>query len=153
MSAYKPTCHQWRTASPALICCSALGLVLAACSNGEPPSYPDTAGNHQFQVPFSTGRSALTPYSQDLIATVAHTVRAEPGARVLVVGKADTVGSASQNWSLSRKRAQAVKDSLVAAGVPPDEIRMSRTGEDQLNVPTGNNVSEWRNRTVDIMVP
>ena len=41
----------------------------------------------------------------------------------------------------------------IAAGVPPDEIRMSWTGEDQLNVPTGNNVSEWRNRTVDIMVP
>jgi hypothetical protein len=51
------------------------------------------------------------------IATVAHTVRAEPGARVLVVGKADTVGSASQNWSLSRKRAQAVKDSLSQIGL------------------------------------
>jgi outer membrane protein OmpA-like peptidoglycan-associated protein len=88
-----------------------------------------------------------------MIATVANAVGAEPGARVLVVGKADTLGSASQNWSLSRKRAQAVKDSLVAAGVPPDEILMSWTGEDQLNVPAGNNVSEWRNRSVDIMVP
>ena len=81
------------------------------------PELPGYRGNHQFQVPFSTGRSALTPYSQDLIATVAHTVRAEPGARVLVVGKADTVGSASQNWSLSRKRAQAVKDSLSQIGL------------------------------------
>jgi OmpA-OmpF porin, OOP family len=137
----KATWH-WR----ALVCCSALGLMLAACSNGG-----DNQAQ-QFQVLFNTGQSTLTPEGHQTIATVAFTVRTEPGARVVVVGKTDTIGGASENLSLSRKRAQAVRGWLVAAGVPPDQVLMSWTGEGQPNVNTGNNVSEPRNRAVDIMV-
>jgi OOP family OmpA-OmpF porin len=120
--------------------------MLAACSNGG-----DNQAQ-QFQVLFNTGQSTLTPEGHQTIATVASTVRTEPGARVVVVGKTDTIGGASENLSLSRKRAQAVQGWLVAAGVPPDKVLMSWTGEGQPNVNTGNHVSEPRNRAVDIMV-
>jgi outer membrane protein OmpA-like peptidoglycan-associated protein len=151
----KATWHHRR----ALVCCSALGLMLAACSNAPPSSsrasYPNTATvatPQEFVVHFNTGEAALTPDDRQTLGTVAATKRAEPSARLTVVGKADTVGGAADNLSLSERRAHAVRNDLVAAGVSPDEIQVSWTGEGQPNVPTGNHVSEPRNRAVHITV-
>jgi len=160
MSANKVKCKAtWHW--PALVCCSALGLMLAACSS-EPPSssrasYPSTATvvtprAQEFVVLFNTGEATLTPDDQQTLGTVATTMRTRPGARLTVVGKADTIGGTADNLSLSERRAHAVRNDLVAVGVPPDEIQVSWTGEGQPNVPTGNHVSEPRNRAVHIMV-
>jgi outer membrane protein OmpA-like peptidoglycan-associated protein len=158
MSTNKVKCN----ATSALVCCSALGLMLAACSS-EPPSssrasYPSTATvatprAQEFVVLFNTGEATLTPDDQQTLGTVATTMRARSGTSLTVVGKADTVGGTADNLSLSERRVHAVRDDLVAAGVPPGQILMSWTGEGQPNVTTGNNVSEPQNRAVHIMVP
>jgi hypothetical protein len=56
------------------------------------------------------------------------------------------------NMALSQRRAQAVTAGLVAAGVPATSINSTGTGEANLPVQTGDNVSEQRNRSVDITV-
>jgi len=165
MSVHTHLPHRLRSVIPALVCSSALGLTLAACSNesssSSRASYPNTATvanpaatrqGQEFVVLFNTGDAALTPDDQQTIGTVATTMRTGSGARLIVVGKADTVGGTADNLSLSERRAHAVRNDLVAAGVPADEIQLGWTGKDELNVPTGNNVPHPRNRAVNIVV-
>jgi len=163
MSVHTHASHRLRSVVPALVCCSALGLTLAACASEPPPpsssrvSYPSTTvaptpRAQAYVVLFDTSEAALTPDDQQTIGTVASTVRTGSAARLRVVGKADTVGGTADNLSLSERRAHAVRDNLVASGVRADEIQLGWTGEEELNVPTGNNVPDPRNRTVNIVL-
>jgi len=144
-----------------LVCCSALGLMLAACSSGPPahsshtasiPSIPSTTTYTQqtFVVHFDSGQAELTPDDRQTIASVADT--AKSGARVTIVGKTDTMGGTANNLSLSERRAQKVRNDLVAAGVPENQIQLAWTGEIDLNVPTRNHVPNQQNRAVNIQV-
>jgi len=105
-----------------------------------------------FQVLFETGHSDITPEGRQVVADAVTALKARPGAHVTIIGKTDTVGTPAFNEHLSERRAQAVKDTFVAAGVPADAITLRWTGEEQLNVPTANDVSEQRNRAVDIVI-
>ena len=130
-----------------VLCSSTLGLALVGCSSSEPPPTPAN-----YQVLFNSGHASLTPDGKQTIENVAAYVRTGSSLRVTVVGKTDTVGRPPGNWSLSQQRAQTVRNALVSAGVPGGEMQITWTGEDQLNVPTGKNVAEPRNRAVNIVV-
>ena len=144
-----------------LVCCSALGLMLAACSSGPPaqsshtasiPSIPSTTTYtpQTFVVHFDSGQAELTPDDRQTMASVADT--AKSGARVTIVGKTDTMGGTANNLSLSERRAQKVRNDLVAAGVPENQIQLAWTGESNPNVPTRNHVPNQQNRAVNIQV-
>ena len=142
---------------PALLCCSAIGLMLAACSSGPPaPSIPNvpspavSRASQTYVVHFNSGQEELTPDDRQTIASVADT--AKSGARVTIVGKTDTVGGTANNLSLSERRAQKVRNDLVAAGVPDGQIQLAWMGESDLNVPTRNNVPNQQNRAVNVQV-
>ena len=147
--------HGPRSVIPVLLCCSAIGLTLAACSSGPPnhtASIPSTTTHtpQTFVVHFESGQAELTPDDRQTVASVADT--AKSGARVTIVGKTDTMGGTANNLSLSERRAQKVRNDLVAAGVPDDQIQLAWTGEIELNVPTRNNVPNQQNRAVNIQV-
>ena len=88
------------------------------------------------------------------IATKARTSRADGGYggkyAIAVTGHADTVGPAGYNLALSLKRAEAVRDALVAAGISPDAITTARRGDAEPAVPTADGVAEPINRRVEI---
>lgn len=150
--------HGPRSVIPVLLCCSAIGLTLAACSSGPPAHSSHTASMpstttptpQTFVVHFDSGEAELTPDDRQTIASVADTARS--GARVTIVGKTDTMGGTANNLSLSERRAQKVRNDLVASGVPDDRIQLAWTGESELNVPTRNNVPNQQNRAVNIQV-
>ena len=58
-----------------------------------------------------------------------------PGSMITVEGFADPAGSAAYNRRLSERRAAAVRESLVAMGLPATQIRSVGYGEDRLIVP------------------
>lgn len=58
-----------------------------------------------------------------------------PGSMITVEGFADPAGSAEYNRRLSERRAAAVRESLVAMGLPESQIRSVGYGEDRLIVP------------------
>lgn len=62
------------------------------------------------------GKNAVTEIAAILLA------RHASDLRITVTGHTDRVGTASANLSLSRRRAQAVKTALVAAGLPTVSI-------------------------------
>ena len=66
---------------------------------------------------FDSGHWAVRPAALPLLVGIAVSTRNEPGARVSVDGYADPRGSAGDNVRLSQRRADAVRDVLVANGL------------------------------------
>jgi len=72
--------------------------------------------------------------------------------RVTVIGRTDRIGAPPANMALSQRRADAVRDALIAAGVPAANIDTSWTGEGKQQVATAADTAEPRNRVVDVTV-
>ena len=141
---------------------AALGLLaLSACAQPpEPPAYVEVPWKGQitpavkfapvsFTIPFKTGSAHL---SRTDLATIRDAADAfqKGGNTVTLVGHTDTVGRAKANEALSDRRANAVANALMKAGVPAAAIAKSGVGEAQLLVQTGDKVHEQRNRVVVI---
>ncbi len=94
----------------------------------------------------------LTPESQALLQKVLERIRARAPVDVSVVGHTDTVGKKEYNYALSLKRAVAVASILRGKGVDPSVLDITSHGKDNPLVPTGDQVSEPRNRRVEITV-
>ena len=94
----------------------------------------------------------LTPESRALLKKVLETVRDRAPVDVSVVGHTDTVGKKEYNYALSMKRAKAVACILVGKGIDPSVLVITSHGKDNPLVPTGDQVTEPRNRRVEITV-
>lgn len=79
-----------------------------------------------------------------------------PGARITVEGFTDPAGSASYNLRLGARRAEAVKDYLVAKGLADSQIRTVSYGKsaERLVVPDaqGPGTEGWENRRVVLVI-
>ena len=71
---------------------------------------------------------------------------------IMVIGHTDTVGGLEYNDRLSRARAERLRDLLAELGIPAARIEAAGRGKRELLVPTEENVSEARNRRVEINV-
>jgi outer membrane protein OmpA-like peptidoglycan-associated protein len=74
------------------------------------------------------------------------------GRGVAVTGHADRSGSADYNLGLSLRRANAVRDALMADGIAPDTIGVAARGESEPAVWTADGVPEAANRRVELML-
>ncbi|MGF1551212.1 MAG: OmpA family protein [Paracoccaceae bacterium] len=128
---------------------NAVAETLAASLAAEP------LPQRSYLIYFETGGSTfeeITAASRDAFADALADVRATEAARVTVFGHSDRVGPAALNVRLSRERAAALRDALVAAGVPEAAIAVESFGESFPLVPTDDEVAEPRNRRVEIAV-
>jgi OOP family OmpA-OmpF porin len=129
--------------------------MLAACADqGAPPAAaaaPQLAGAW-YQVFFDTDKADLSPRGQLIVSKVADVVRTHDEVRVTVIGRTDRAGTAAANMALSERRAELVRDALIAAGVPAARIDTSWLGEGKQAVPMPDDVAARRNRVVDIVL-
>lgn len=106
-----------------------------------------------FTVHFATGSATnLTPESRPVIDAIKAELAARPAPEIAVIGHTDRVGDADANDKLSVKRAETVKDILIAAGAQPVSLEATGRGEREPVVPTADGVAEPRNRRVEISV-
>ena len=133
---------------------SAAGLLLAACQQQPQMASPPPAAAAPLQqlyvVYFNTGQSDLSPEAATTVSQAAAAFK--QGGAVAVRGHTDTVGNAEANLQLSLRRSASVKDALQRNGVPAAAIRSGGLGEQDLPVPTADNVPERLNRSVHITV-
>ncbi len=117
-----------------------------------PPPPPPAPVARQFVVYFDWDRSDLTAEAQSVISQAASYAKSGNPTRVLVVGHADTSGSAAYNVGLSNRRARTVADALVAQGVNGGVVSLDGKGETAPAKATGDGVREPLNRraTIDI---
>lgn len=106
----------------------------------------------RFILYFQKGSKALTEESQALIPEVIATIRERRSVDTSVVGHTDTVGSNEANMRLSQERAAIIATMLTDAGIDPTMLETSSHGERNLLVSTDDEVSEPRNRRVEITV-
>lgn len=71
---------------------------------------------------FDTGKSSLSPQANASISKLAQFLLNHPARNLSIEGHTDSVGSEAYNDVLSRKRAEAVKNALVAQGVGAERI-------------------------------
>jgi outer membrane protein OmpA-like peptidoglycan-associated protein len=78
---------------------------------------------------FDVDSAEIKPEGQATLDQLAAALKAQPSSQLTVIGYADSTGSEEHNQALSERRAQAVADYLVAAGVAPEQITTSGRGE------------------------
>jgi outer membrane protein OmpA-like peptidoglycan-associated protein len=106
----------------------------------------------QFILYFEHDSIDLTPESKAILKKVLRTILDRAPVDVSVVGHTDTVGLKGYNYALSMKRAKAVASILLGQGVDPSTLDVTSHGKDNPLVPTGDQVTEPRNRRVEITV-
>jgi OOP family OmpA-OmpF porin len=105
-----------------------------------------------YLVFFDFDKYALTPEGQQVIQRAVDTFRAGGRPRIVATGHADRAGPEDYNMSLSDRRAAAVRQALVSAGIPANEIGTVAKGETQPLVPTPDGEREPQNRRVEIQM-
>jgi OOP family OmpA-OmpF porin len=104
----------------------------------------------EFIVYFGWDVAELSPLAQSFLDDVAHEAMAQNPSKIGVAGFTDTSGSSTYNEILSERRAENVADYLAGQGVSKSVMDIRWFGQDDLMVPTGDNVREPNNRRVEI---
>jgi outer membrane protein OmpA-like peptidoglycan-associated protein len=105
-----------------------------------------------WMVFFDTNSVKLSEQANNTVSAAAASAKATPTARVRIAGYTDTEGGMAYNQALSVRRANAVRDALVAQGVAPGAVAIVGEGELGQLVPTGDQVRYPSNRRVAVVV-
>jgi OOP family OmpA-OmpF porin len=103
-------------------------------------------------VRFENDSARLSWESSSILDPVAVSLREHPRLRVEVQGHTDAVGSAPYNLKLSQARAEAVRDYLVAHGVPATELTAKGYGKTEPIADNKTADGRARNRRVVMQV-
>jgi OOP family OmpA-OmpF porin len=104
------------------------------------------------RIRFESGRANIDPDSRGLLDRLIETALRCPTANIEVAGHTDSDGDAAANKTLSEKRAQAVADYLVLAGLPTDRLKAAGYGSTQPVAPNDSDENKAKNRRIDFMV-
>jgi outer membrane protein OmpA-like peptidoglycan-associated protein len=106
----------------------------------------------KFLLYFLEGKDELTPESTVELERIFAELKRRPLPDIAVIGHTDTVGGVEYNDNLSHARAERLREMLVSLGIPANRIEAAGRGKRELLIPTEENVSEPRNRRVEINV-
>jgi outer membrane protein OmpA-like peptidoglycan-associated protein len=101
---------------------------------------------------FATDSAAVDPQLLPDLRDVAASLLSYPQTTAQVIGHTDSDGDAGYNLDLSQRRAQAVANVLITAGVPAGRVQVTGRGEDQ---PIASNLTaegKQQNRRVEIVI-
>ena len=99
---------------------------------------------------FEFGSDQLTAQSRAMVPGIEKDVKRFPAPEVVVIGHTDAVGDNAFNDKLSLDRANRVRDILIAAGIPREQIQTIGRGAREPLVTANPGVPEPRNRRVEI---
>ena len=103
-------------------------------------------------VLFDFDQASLKANSRDSITTLANYLIKNPDRKVIVEGYTDSKGSAAYNQGLSERRANAVKNALVRAGVEPSRIVAQGYGKKYPVASNATNSGRAQNRRVEVTI-
>jgi peptidoglycan-associated lipoprotein len=142
-------------------------LMLAACSSTPPEAGPgggpggpggisssrfgpgsqqdlaQTAGDRVF---FEYDQTDISPEAQQILQRQAQWLKRYPNVSVTIEGHTDERGTREYNLALGERRAQAVKNVLVALGIPASRMQTISYGKERPAVPHEDESSYAQNR-------
>lgn len=99
---------------------------------------------------FEFGSGLLTTESRAMVPGIQNDLKRFPAPEIVVTGHTDAVGDSVFNDKLSLDRANLVRDILIAAGIPREQIQTVGRGFREPLVAAKPGVPEPRNRRVEI---
>ena len=99
---------------------------------------------------FEFDKAELRSEDKELLSRIAGILLTSHDYSISVNGHTDDVGSAAYNQSLSERRAQAVRDYLVKAGLSPDILSVKGEGKSRPLVPGTTDAARGKNRRVEL---
>jgi OmpA-OmpF porin, OOP family len=103
-------------------------------------------------IRFESGRSSLDLDSAGLLDHLVETALRCPATKIDVAGHTDADGEVAVNQALSEKRAQAVVDYLVRAGLPASRFTAIGYGSTQPVADNDTDEGKARNRRIEFIV-
>src|ERR1700681_636659 len=104
------------------------------------------------KIRFESGRATIDPDSAGLLDRLIETALRCPTANIEIAGHTDTDGEDAFNQALSEKRAQAVSDYLVKAGLPAGRFTPMGYGSTQPVATNDTDEGKAQNRRIDFVV-
>lgn len=106
---------------------AAAASVPAAGAAGAAPPSASSASVLPARVYFASGSATLDANAQEALRTISGGLVGSPYV-VEITGYADAAGASARNRTLAEQRAKAVRDVLMATGVPPERLRLAQPG-------------------------
>jgi OOP family OmpA-OmpF porin len=103
-------------------------------------------------IRFQSKQSAIDPDSAGLLDRLIETALRCPAANIEIAGHTDADGEDGFNQALSEKRAQAVMDYLVKAGLPADRFTATGYGSTQPVASNDTDEGKAQNRRIEFVV-
>lgn len=116
---------------------TAMGLIMTLGSNS---------------IRFDFDKSDLRPENREILSRIAGILMTLRGYQISVYGYTDDIGTQEYNLKLSDRRAQAVRDYLVKAGLDPKIMTWKGFGKSDPRVPGNSPAARAANRRVEIAI-
>ncbi len=116
----------------------------------EPPAAPPPA-SELYLVYFDFDKAELSEAAKAVLETASSAAQ-KLGVTVRVSGHTDLAGTADFNVELSKRRAIAVSEALIKAGVASTAVKAEAFGQTLPAIITADGVAEARNRRVEIFL-
>jgi len=116
----------------------------------EPPVAPP--GSELYLVYFDFDKVELSEAAKAVLETASSAGRKLKGMTVTVSGHTDLAGPDDYNMELSKRRAMAVSEVLIKAGVASAAVKAEAFGQTHPAIITADGVAEAGNRRVEILI-
>jgi outer membrane protein OmpA-like peptidoglycan-associated protein len=116
---------------------TAMGLIMTLGSNS---------------IRFDFDKADLRPENREILSRIAGILLTLKGYHISVFGYTDDIGTQAYNLQLSERRARAVRDYLVKAGLDPGIIMAKGYGKSDPRVPGNSAAARAANRRVEIAI-
>jgi outer membrane protein OmpA-like peptidoglycan-associated protein len=103
-------------------------------------------------VLFDFNKYTLQPGAREKMAKVSGILLAYPGLKIQLEGHTDSIGTDEYNMKLSQQRAAAVREYLIAQGVPASTVTAMGFGKSAPVASNDSAAGRQRNRRVDMVV-
>jgi outer membrane protein OmpA-like peptidoglycan-associated protein len=101
---------------------------------------------------FGLDSAVVRPEAQANLRNLATDLGKYPDTDLMIVGHTDSTGTESYNLALSRRRAMAVSDYLVAQGVTRTRLKMDGRGELEPVASNATDEGRQQNRRVEVAI-
>ena len=101
---------------------------------------------------FGLDSAGVRPEAQANLRNLATDLGKYPDTDLMIVGHTDSTGTESYNLALSRRRAMAVSDYLVAQGVTRTRLKMDGRGELEPVASNATDEGRQQNRRVEVAI-
>ncbi len=103
-------------------------------------------------VNFTSASAELSDESRAALDKTATSLRRYPGLRIEVAGYTDSSGQRAANIALSQRRAESVRDYLIAQGIAPEQLTAQGLGPDQPLADNATAAGRAANRRVELHI-